>query len=395
MSDQTKDTNQGSFLKSPALITVAALVLAFIVGAVVMVVSDASIASKWSYFFARPGDALGASLDKIVNTYYAMFVGAMGSWVAITNTTAEAAPLICAGLGVAVAFRSGLFNIGAQGQAMMGAITGAYLGFTIKGVPLFLHLPLVILIGVLSGAIWGAVVGILKAKSGAHEVIVTIMMNYIAGSLLAFLMLQPAFQAPGRADPISPVLEWSATMPRLDGTRLHLGFFIALAAAFGCWWLLERTKTGIHLKAVGLNPYAAATAGASVSRITILSMALAGALAGLAGVQTVTAPDLLTGVPPQMTGTIIGTLGFDAITVALLGRSRPLGVVFAGLLFGALKASRRAMVTIANTPDKLTDLLQALIVLFVAAPAFVLWLLPFLKERKKQPGSVEKKEVAA
>ena len=364
------------------IITVASLVLAFMVSAVVMVVSDAEVAAKWAYFFAQPGDALSASWTKVATTLYAMWVGSMGSWVAITNTTAEAAALIAAGLGVAVAFRAGLFNIGAQGQAMMGALTGAFVGFTVKGLPIFLHLPLVIAVGLLAGAVWGGIVGVLKARTGAHEVIVTIMMNYIAGSLLAFFMLQEAFQAPGRADPISPVLEWTATMPRIDGTRLHLGFVLALLAAAVVWWLLERTKFGIHLKAVGLNPNAAATAGASVSTVTILTMALAGGLAGLAGVLVVTAPELLTGFPPQMTGTIVGTLGFDAITVALLGRSRPLGVVFAGLLFGALKASRRTMVTMANTPDRLTDLIQALIVLFVAAPAFVVWVLPFLRERK-------------
>ncbi|HJE52418.1 MAG TPA: ABC transporter permease [Tessaracoccus flavescens] len=377
------------------IITIASLILAFIVGAIVMVASDAEVAGKWAYFFAQPGDALSASWDKIASTFYAMWVGSMGSWVAITNTTAEAAPLIAAGLGVAVAFRAGLFNIGGQGQAMLGALTAAYIGFTLKGLPIFLHLPLAILVGVIAGGIWGGIVGLLKARTGAHEVILTIMMNYIAGSLLAYLMMQTAFQTPGRTDPISPVLEWTATMPRLDGTRLHLGFFLAILAAVGVWWLLERTKFGVHLKAVGLNPNAAATAGASVPNVTLLTMALAGGLAGLGGVITVTAPDLLTGSPPQMTGTIIGTLGFDAITVALLGRSRPLGVVFAGLLFGALKASRRTMVVMAGTPDKLTDLIQALIVLFVAAPAFVAWLLPFLRERKVKKHEVQSAKVAA
>ena len=381
MSQATPVKHRPEWLNS-LIITVASLVLAFLVSAVVMVVSDAEVAAKWAYFFAQPGDALSASWTKVATTLQAMWIGSMGSWVAITDTTAEAAPLIAAGLGVAVAFRAGLFNISAQGQAMMGALTGAFVGFTVKGLPIFVHLPLVIVVGVVAGAVWGGIVGLLKARTGAHEVIVTIMMNYIAGSLLAFFMLQEAFQAPGRADPISPVLEWTATMPRIDGTRLHLGFVLALLAAAVVWWLLERTKFGIHLKAVGLNPNAAATAGASVSTVTILTMALAGGLAGLAGVLVVTAPELLTGFPPQMTGTIVGTLGFDAITVALLGRSRPLGVVFAGLLFGALKASRRTMVTMANTPDRLTDLIQALIVLFVAAPAFVVWVLPFLRERK-------------
>lgn len=364
------------------VITVASMVLAFIVAAIIMVISDAEVAAKWAYFFSRPGDALGASWNKIATTFYAMWYGSMGNWVNITNTTAEATPLIAAGLAVAIAFRAGLFNIGAQGQAMVAALVAAYAGFSIKGLPIFLHLPLVILVGLVAGGIWGGIVGVLKARTGAHEVILTIMLNYIAANLLAYLMLQKAFQAPGRNDPISPVLEWTATMPRLAGTRLHLGFFIALLAAFVVWWLLERTKFGVQLKAVGLNPDAAAVSGASVQGVTIITMLLAGAFAGLGGVMMVTAPQLLTGTPTQMTGTIIGTLGFDAITVALLGRSRPLGVVLAGLLFGALKASRRTMITMAGTPDKLTDLIQALIVLFVAAPAFVVAILPFLRERK-------------
>ena len=296
---------------------------------------------------------------------------------------------------MALAFRAGLFNIGAQGQAVMGALVGAYLGFSIKGLPIFLHLPLVILAGVLMGALWGGVVGLIKARTGAHEVILTIMMNYVAANILSFLLKQPFMRQPGTSNPIAPVLEWSATLPRVAGTRLHLGFGLALLAALGCWWLLERTRFGLRLQAVGLNPDAAATAGTSVSRVTFTTMALAGGLAGLGGLITVTAPVILTSYPSQLTVSIIGTLGFDAITVALLGRSRPIGVVLAGLLFGALKASRTAMVTIANTPKQLVDLIQALIVLLVAAPAFVIWLLPFLKERRRGAVRTVPKEAKA
>ncbi len=376
-------------------ITLASLVLAFAVAAVIMVISDAAIMEKFSWFFSRPQDALDASWAKISTTFQAMYVGSVGNLVAATNTTAEAAPLIAAGLGVGLAFRAGLFNIGAQGQAVMGALIGAYLGFSIKGVPLPLHLPLVLVAAIVFGALWGGIVGFIKARTGAHEVILTIMMNYVATILLAYLMMQPFMKAPGRSDPISPVLEWSATLPRMAGNRLHLGFLLALIAALACWWLLERTKFGLQLQAVGLNPSAAATSGASVGGITTITMALAGGLAGLGGVIVVTAPELLTGFPPQMTGAIIGTLGFDAITVALLGRSRPLGIVLAGLLFGALKASRRTMVTMAGTPHQLTDLIQALIVLFVAAPAFVAWLLPFLRERRQRRRTTAPQEAAA
>ena len=366
-----------------ALVSTASLILAFAVAMVIMVVTDAEIMAKYAYFIARPGDALDATFSKIALTFEAMYVGSLGSATALTETTAEAAPLIVAGLGVALAFRAGLFNIGAQGQAVMGALVGAYLGFSIKGLPVLLHLPLVILAGVLMGALWGGVVGLIKARTGAHEVILTIMMNYVAANILSYLLKQPFMRQPGASNPIAPVLEWSATLPRVAGTRLHLGFGLALLAALGCWWLLERTRFGLRLQAVGLNPDAAATAGTSVGRVTFTTMALAGGLAGLGGLITVTAPVILTSYPSQLTVSIIGTLGFDAITVALLGRSRPLGVVLAGLLFGALKASRTAMVTIANTPKQLVDLIQALIVLLVAAPAFVTWLLPFLKERRR------------
>ena len=366
-----------------ALVTTASLILAFVVAMVIMVVTDAGIMAKYAYFIARPSDALDATFGKIALTFEAMYVGSLGSVTALTETTAEAAPLIAAGLGVALAFRAGLFNIGAQGQAVMGALLGAYLGFSVTGLPLLLHLPLVILAGVLMGALWSGVVGLIKARTGAHEVILTIMMNYVAANILSYLLKQPFMRQPGVSNPIAPVLEWSATLPRIAGTRLHLGFGLALLAALGCWWLLERTRFGLQLQAVGLNPDAAATTGTSVGRVTFTTMALAGGLAGLGGLITVTAPVILTSYPPQLTVSIIGTLGFDAITVALLGRSRPIGVVLAGLLFGALKASRTAMVTIADTPKQLVDLIQALIVLLVAAPAFVTWLLPFLKERRR------------
>ena len=378
-----------------ALVTTASLILAFVVAMVIMVVTDAGIMAKYAYFIARPSDALDATFGKIALTFEAVYVGSLGSVTALTETTAEAAPLIAAGLGVALAFRAGLFNIGAQGQAVMGALVGAYLGFKVTGLPLLLHLPLVILAGVLMGALWGGVVGLIKARTGAHEVILTIMMNYVAANILSYLLKQPFMREPGASNPIAPVLEWSATLPRIAGTRLHLGFGLALLAALGCWWLLERTRFGLQLQAVGLNPDAAATTGTSVGRVTFTTMALAGGLAGLGGLITVTAPVILTSYPPQLTVSIIGTLGFDAITVALLGRSRPIGVVLAGLLFGALKASRTAMVTIANTPKQLVDLIQALIVLLVAAPAFVIWLLPFLKERRRGVARTTPKEAKA
>ncbi len=355
--------------------------LAFIVGALLMIFSDTEVRSKFAYFFARPSDALIASWEKVSSAYGALIKGAIGGYGPITETTAQAAPLICAGLGVGLAFRAGLFNIGAQGQAILGAIVAAYIGFTWH-LPPGIHLLLAILGGLLGGAFWGGIVGWLKAKTGAHEVIVTIMMNYIAAGLLAYLLTTAAFQRPGRTDPISPIVDWNATMPRLQGGQLHLGFVLALLAAVAVWWILDRSTTGLRdprcrresqRRCDGRDECGANT--------TMITMFLAGALAGLAGVQAALGPSA-SGLPVPLSLGIVGSIGFDAITVALLGRSRPLGIVLAGLLFGALHAGGLAMQSVAQTPLTLTTVLQALIVLFVAAPALVTKIVPFLKPRK-------------
>ncbi|GAB3914864.1 hypothetical protein GCM10011575_40630 [Microlunatus endophyticus] len=368
------------------LTTIAAIVLALIIGAVVMVVSDPDVLDKYAYFFYRPGDALAASGDKIGSAYFALLKGAVGSWGAITQSTSQAAPLILAGLGVALAFRAGLINIGGQGQAIWGAIFAAYIGFGVH-LPLVIHVLVALIAGVLGGAIWGGLVGWLKARTGAHEVIVTIMLNYVAIRMLAWLLTTPAFQRPGRTDSISPIVDWTATFARLAGSQLHVGFVLALLAAAAVWWLLERSTLGFALKAVGANPHAAATAGMSVARTTIIVMVLAGALAGLAGVDAALAPSD-SGVPVPLSNGIVGDVGFDAVTVALVGRSRPVGVVLAGLLFGALHTGGLGMQG-AQTPGTVTDVLQALIVLFVAAPALVTRLLPFLRRRAARSATPE------
>lgn len=365
---------------SDTVTTLAAFVLAFLVGALLMIVSDTAVRSTFSYFFARPGDALTASWEKVSTAYAALVAGAVGGYGPITETTAQAAPLICAGLGVGLAFRAGLFNIGAQGQAIVGAILAAYIGFALS-LPPVVHLLVAVLGGMVGGGVWGGIVGWLKARTGAHEVIVTIMLNYIAAGLLAYLLTTTVFQRPGRTDPISPVVAWNATFPRLEGGQLHLGFGVALLAAVGVWWLLDRSTTGFAIRAVGANPHAAGTAGMSVARTTVITMVVAGALAGLAGGQAALGPTA-SGLPVPLSGGIVGSIGFDAITVALLGRSRPLGTVLAGLLFGGLHAGGLAMQSIAQTPLTLTTVLQALIVLFVAAPALIHRILPFVKARR-------------
>ena len=365
---------------SDVVTTLAAIVLAFVVGALLMIFSDTEVRSTFSYFFAQPSDALSASWEKVSTAYGALITGAIGGYGPISETTAQAAPLICAGLGVGLAFRAGLFNIGAQGQAIVGAMFAAYIGFS-WSLPPVIHLVVAVLGGLIGGGLWGGIVGWLKARTGAHEVIVTIMLNYIAIGLLAYALTTTVFQRPGRTDPISPIVDWNATFPRLEGGQLHLGFLLALLAAVVVWWLLDRSTTGFAIRAVGANPHAAATAGMSVARTTVITMVVAGALAGLAGAQAALGPTA-SGVPVPLSAGIVGSIGFDAITVALLGRSKPLGIVLAGLLFGGLHAGGLAMQSIAETPLTLTTVLQALIVLFVAAPALIHRILPFVKTRR-------------
>ena len=357
-------------------VTAASIVLALVVGAVLMIVSDPEVSEKFRWFFGRPLDALSASWDKVATTYWALLMGAVGSPSALAGTAGQAAPLICAGLGVGLAFRAGLFNIGAQGQAIWGAIFAAWVGFALH-LPPVVHLLVAVVAGLAGGALWGWVVGFLKAKTGANEVIVTIMMNYIASQTLAWLLLTPAFLRPGRIDPIAPPIDATAMFPALYG-QFHVGFLVALVAAAAVWWLLDRSTVGFAIRAVGANPHAAATAGMSVGRTTMIAMTVSGMLAGLAGVQYALGPGA-DGVPTPLSLGLVGTVGFDAITVALLGRSRPGGIVLAGLLFGGLHSGGLAMQTVAGTPLTLSQVLQALIVLFVAAPDLVRTVLPILR----------------
>lgn len=359
-----------------AAITAGSIVLALLAGAVLMVVSDPDVITQYAYLFTAPALPLGATWAKVSSAYGALLLGAIGSPNALAETAWQAAPLICAGLGVGLGFRAGLFNIGAQGQAIWGSIAAAYLGFTLH-LPPVIHVIVAVIGGLIAGAIWGGIVGFLKARTGAHEVIVTIMLNYVALQALSWLLSTPAFLRPGRVDPIAPVIAETAAFPILF-RQLNVGFFVALAAAGAVWWLLDRSTLGFAIRAVGANPAAAGTAGMNVPNVTIITMALSGLLCGLAGVQYALGPGADLVATPLSIG-LVGTVGFDAITVALLGRSKPLGTVFAGLLFGGLHAGGLAMQSIAQTPLTLSTVLQALIVLFVAAPALVGALLPKVK----------------
>ena len=371
MSETKTEEPQPGPSKQPSLvsqwipsirITALSIVLALIVGAVLIVVSSDEVVSSMKYFFSYPWDAFSAAGEAIVDSYWALLDGAFGSGSAIASTLERAAPLACAGLGVTLAFRVGLFNIGAQGQIIAGAICAGYVGFT-WDLPPVIHLLAALIAALIGGAIWGAIVGVLKSQTGAHEVILTIMLNYVALAILRWVLTLNAFQVPGSNNPKSPGVDDSAAFP--DFLGVHSGVFIAVLAAFGVWWLLDRSTIGFEMRAVGANAAASRTAGMSVARAYTLAMVIAGLLAGLAGAQQVQ------GHGDSLTDGIAGSLGFDAITVSLLGRATPSGTVLAAILFGALTTGGRQMQASTGTPLDLTTVLQAMIVLFVAAPALV------------------------
>ena len=312
----------------------------------------------------------GASFAQMIDAYLALLKGSVGSLRAISATLTEATPLILTGLCVALAFRAGLFNIGGEGQLLIGGMFAVLVGFSFTGLPSFVHLPLAVVAGIIGGALWGFIPGFLKAKTGAHEVIVTIMLNYIAYRLVDYALKTTLFQREGRNDPISKNIEDSAQLPKLlawvdPAMKVHLGLFIALGAAFFVWWLLFRTNTGFEFRAVGANPSAARYAGMSVTKVYILVMMIAGALAGLAGTGQIL------GVLDRASPGFNAGLGFDGIAVALLGRSNPFGVVLAALLFGGLNAGGQYMQANADVGIDLISVIQALIIIFVAAPALI------------------------
>jgi general nucleoside transport system permease protein len=342
--------------------TVAAIVLALLVGALLIIFSTPRVIESLSYFFSYPWDFFRFAGVAVWDGYSALLNGSIGSTGAIVRTLERAAPLICAGLGVSLAFRAGMFNIGAQGQMLVGGIVCGWVGFQLD-LPPGLHLLLALAGAVVFAGLWGGLAGFLKARTGAHEVITTIMLNYVGRFLLLYFLAKESFQRPGAENLLSPPVDDSASFPSILG--LHTGFVLAVLAALGIWWLLERSTWGFEIRAVGANPDAARTAGMSVARVYITAMTIAGMLAGLA-----VAMQLL-GRQDPLSDQIAGSIGFDAITVALLGRATPLGTVLAGLLFGALSSGGLAMQAAAGVPPEMSQVLQALIVLFVAAPALI------------------------
>jgi simple sugar transport system permease protein len=373
------------------VVTILAIVVAMVLGGLLIAFTTPAVLQAWGSFFSDPAHAIALAWDTAVGAYVAMFEGAIfnphtlaaifnqaslatalhNGYVSalfnpLSETAVNATPLILTGLSVGLAFRAGLFNIGAQGQWIGGAIVATWLGFGVS-LPPVIHVIVCVIGGFVGGAVLGWIVGELKARTGAHEVVVTIMLNYVMYFFLAYILGTSVMQQPGRSDLISPVIDVDARLWHIAGPslRVNAAFLLALLAAVGVWWLLERSTTGFQFRAVGANPSAARTAGMSVERTWVRAMLLAGGLAGLAAVAVIQGTDY------QLNFQSYGTYGFDGITVALLGRARPLGIVLSALLFGALHAGGVQMQASTQIPVDIVTVIQSLIVLFVAAPPLI------------------------
>ncbi|KZX20902.1 ABC transporter permease [Rathayibacter tanaceti] len=364
-------------LSGTALMSVLAVLLSLIAGGVLIAATDKDVQAASGYFFARPLDTVQAVWQSVAGAYSSLFQGSVYNFrregfangiKPLTDTLAFATPLIAGGLGVALAFRVGLFNIGGRGQMLIAAACAGWVGFSFD-LPWGVHLVVTLAAGILGGALWGGLVGLLKARTGAHEVILTIMLNYVAFYLISYLLRTPgALQAPGSNNPKSPGMKETAVFPALlgSGYSLTLGFVFAVLATVFVWWLLNRSSIGFRFRAVGENPHAARVAGIDVKNSYVSAMLLSGGLLGLAG-----SAQVMGTVTTGFTSGIDAGIGFDAITVALLGRSRPWGVFFAGILFGAFKAGGYSMQAGEGVPIDVVLVVQSLIVLFIAAPPLV------------------------
>lgn len=364
-------------------IPVLAILTGLIIGAILIVATSTTVYAAFGQSF---GVGLATAWYEVLTAYQSLFTGSIGDPGRIISvlgsgddaairsalnpfleSLVQATPYIFAGLAVALGFRSGLFNIGVEGQLFIGAACATFVGYAFTGLPAVIHMPLAFLAGALGGALWGFIPGLLKATTGGHEVINTIMMNWIAFRLTEWLLSGP-MNRPGAAGmPISPLIEESAQIPQFFQTpiRFHLGFFIALGVAWLVWWLLFKTTWGLNLRTVGANPRAAKYAGLSVAKSYMVGMAISGALAGMAGGVQILA------VNRSMALGLSSGYGFDSIALALIGNNHPLGVVLAAILFGTLRNGATRMMVVSRIPVDIVDVLQAIILMFVAAPAII------------------------
>ena len=375
----------------PIIVTLFALLLGLAVGALVIIVTTPSVLDAWralGHSWGAPLHALKVSFDNVGAAYRTMFTGSVidpaslwhtvttgHGWVTtltpLSETLTYATPLVIASIGVGIAFQTGIFNIGANGQAVLGGIAGAVVGSMVH-LPSVVHLPLTLLAGVAGGMVAGSIPGVLKAYTGAHEVIVTIMLNYVMYAFLLFVVLSTPFQQPGQQNDLSRTMDPSSQLAPLfgssSGLRVNYGIFVALAVVVFAWWFLDRSSWGFDFRVTGANPAAARASGINARAVLILVFLVSGGLAGLAGiVQAASTTHFIDG------GFLIGNagIGFTAITVALLGRNRPMGIVWSSLLFAALGVGGRAMQATTGIPLDLATVIQSAIVLFVATPVLV------------------------
>lgn len=343
-----KQQNKAIEVLQTAIIPIAAVVVALLIGAVIIAISG-----------SNP-----------IEAYKALVIGGLGTERAIGRTLEKATPLIFGGLAVSFAFKAGLFNIGAQGQLLMGALFAGYAGYAIEGLPALVHVPLALLIGAGVAALWGAIPGVLRAYTGAHEVIITIMLNYVAINLTDYFADGPwKDRSPGNVIARTPKILDSAEIPSLmsDGflSRVPMGVVIAIIMAIIVWWIIERSTWGFALRTVGDNPNAAEYAGISVKRVIVIAMVASAFLAGMGGaVETL-------GVVGRFQPGFNAGLGFTAITIALLARTNPLGVIPAALLIGVMQAGSSQMQFNSGVSADIIEVVQALILFFVAADVLI------------------------
>jgi ABC-type uncharacterized transport system permease subunit len=376
---------------SPLVLAALAVVLGLIFGAFVIATTTPVVLDAWRAIFESWNGlphAINVTFNNVGASYRAIFTGSVvdpqGFWHSLTTgkgwpntltpiseTLTYATPLVIVSIGVGIAFQTGLFNIGANGQAVVGGIAGAVVGSMIN-LPTFIHLPLALIGGIIGGLVCGAVPGVLKAYTGAHEVIVTLMFNYVTYAFLLYMVLSTPFQQPGQSNDIGRTLDPSAILAPLFGTksglRVSYGVFVAAAVVVFAWWLLERSSLGFDFRVTGANPSAARASGVNARTVIITVFLISGGLAGLAGfVQVASTTHYIDG------GFLIGNagIGFTAITVALLGRNKPVGIVWAALLFAALGVGGRNMQASTGIPLDLATVIQSAIVLFVATPVMV------------------------
>lgn len=366
-------------IEIPAL----AILTGLIIGAIFIAATSFSVYDAFKVSFWR---GLGTAFSEIGTAYLALLTGSLGNPIEMVTalisgdgvavrgafnpfleSLVQSTPYIFAGLACALGFRAGLFNIGVEGQLFMGAAAATYVGYSITGLPAYIHMPLAFLAGALGGALWGMIPGLLKATTGGNEVINCIMMNYIAYRVTTYLLTGPMTRPGTGGMPISPLIQKSAEIPQLfkSPIRFHLGFFIALGFAVFVWYILFKTTWGLTLRTVGTNPRAAKYAGLNIVQVTIIGMTMSGALAGMAGANEILA------VNRSMAIGLSSGYGFDSIALALLGNSHPLGVVLAALLFGVLKNGATKMMVVSGIPIDIVTILQAVILIFVAAPAII------------------------